>query len=443
MTIAAFPEFLARAEALGDDFAGTAAEHDRTASFPAANFAALHRAGLLGLTVSRAHGGLGGGLAEAQAVVGAVARGEASTGLVLAMHLSHMHQASVGGRWPEHLVARVTGENRRRVALVNSAQVEPRIGSPSHGHPPETVARRDGGVWRITGHKRYATGIALLSWVSVLAVTDEPEPRIASFLVPTDAPGLQVVETWDAIGLRASASHDVLLEDVAVPAEDIIDPRPLSAGLQRDPAQMLWYFTLIAAVYDGVARAAGDWLRAFAATYAPGSLGAPIATLPRIEDGIGEIGVRLALNRRLLRTVAEEADAGTAEGVEAAIVKHAVIDNAVAVTALALDLAGNPGLSRDHPLERHHRDALCGRAHAPQNGMVRAMVARAALKPAVARDDVAVGAASSPRHDHIEQESHRLQPAAPPPATAVPATGGLAAVRRDERVDGPGVIAAS
>lgn len=382
MTIAGLADHLAEARALGDDFATRAAEHDRTARFPAENFIALHRAGLLGLTVARAHGGLGGGLAEAEAVVSEIARGDASTGLVLAMHLSHTRQVSTGGTWPAHLVARVTQANAARVALLNSAQVEPRIGSPSHGHPPETIARRDRDLWRISGHKRYATGIALLAWVAVLAITDEPEPRIASFLVPTDAPGLRVVETWDATGLRASASHDIVLDDVAIPAADIIDPHPAAQGLRRDAAQMLWYFTMIGAVYDGIARAAGDWLRGFAAAYAPGSLGAPIATLPRIEDGIGDIELRLALNRRLLRTVAAEADAGTAAGLDAAIVKHAVIDNAVAITALALDLAGNPGLAREHSLERHHRDALCGRAHAPQNAMIRGMVARAEVRRA-------------------------------------------------------------
>lgn len=412
MTIPQFPDLIARAEALGDVFAETAADHDRTRRLPEANFAALHRAGLLELTVAREHGGLGGRLAEAQAVVSAVARGEASTGLILAMHYSHMRHASVGGRWPRRLVERITGENRRRVALINSAQVEPRIGSPSHGHPPETIARRSGDRWLITGHKRYTTGIGLLSWVSVLAITDEPEPRIASFLVPTDAPGLQIVETWDAAGLRASASHDIVLHDVAVPAEDIIDPRPASAGLQRDPAQMAWYFTLIGAVYHGVARAAGDWVRGFAASYAPGSLGAPIATLPRIEDGIGEIELRLALNRRLLRSVAEEADAGPGEGVEAAIVKHAVIDNAVAVTALALDLAGNPGLSRDNPLERHHRDALCGRAHAPQNNMIRSLAAKAAFKRAAGGPPGLAEALAAPpasaRPNGVRPKPHRV-----------------------------------
>jgi alkylation response protein AidB-like acyl-CoA dehydrogenase len=210
-------------------------------------------------------------------------------------------------------------------------------------------------------------------------VTDEAEPRLASFLVPTNAAGLHIVETWNATGMRATASHDIILDNVTVPLADIIDPRPANEGLKRDEAGSAWYFLLVSSVYQGVARAAGDWITSFAANYAPGSLGAPIATVPRVLDGLGEIDIRLSTNERLLRTTAEDVDAGRPTGLGSAAVKHVVIENAVAVTALALDLGGNPGLKRDHPLERHHRDALCGRAHAPQNNMIRTMAGKAAL----------------------------------------------------------------
>ncbi len=376
---APFPDLLEKAVRLADRFALGASHYDAAGEIPLANFAALFAAGLLSLTQGKETGGPGLGLAEAQAVVSEIARGEPSTALVLAMHYTHHRAAAISGTWPRHLVERVTRANLEGIALLNSAQVEPRIGSPSHGAPPETIARRDGKVWRISGHKKYTTGITALRWVLVLATTREPEPRIASFLVPTNATGLRVVEAWNATGMRATASHDIILEDVAIPAEDIIDAHPASEGLKRDEQRMAWYFTLIAAVYHGIARAARDWIVHFAASHVPGSLGTPIARVPRIEDGLGEIEVRLTTNARLLRSIADDADAGRALGVEAGIVKHVVIENAVAITSLALDLGGNPGLRRDHPLERHHRDAICGRAHAPQNAMIRVMAAKAAL----------------------------------------------------------------
>src|SRR6185503_7798653 len=79
-------QHVTRAAALSRSFAATAAHHDRTADFPFENFAALRDAGLLALTVTRDDGGLGGGLTDAQFVVGEIARGEPATALVLAMH---------------------------------------------------------------------------------------------------------------------------------------------------------------------------------------------------------------------------------------------------------------------------------------------------------------------------------------------------------------------
>lgn len=374
-----FAPVIEQAVRLGQRFALTARHYDETGEFPFANFDALYEAGLLGLVTATEHGGLGGGLTEALAVVSAVARGEPSTALVLAMHYSQHYSIRSSGKWPAHLVERVTKANREGVALLNAAQVEPRVGSPSHGSLPETVACKVGNQWRISGHKTYATGIPLLKWVSVLAVTDEPEPRLGSFLVPTDSDGIRVEKTWNATGMRATNSDDLILDDVAIPLEDIVDIAPANEGLKRDERQGAWYFSLVPSIYDGAAQGARDWLIEFTTTRAPASLGAPLSTVPRIQDGLGQIEVWLTTNRRLLRSIAEDFDSGRPFGADAAAVKHVVIENAIAATTLALDLGGNPGISRDNPLERHHRDALSGKAHAPQNNLVRTILAKAAL----------------------------------------------------------------
>lgn len=381
-----FTPYIQKAEELGRRFALTAGHYDETGEFPFANFDALHEAGLLGLVTAVEHGGLGGGLTEALAVISAVAQGEPSTALVLSMHYNQHFSIRSSGKWPAHLIERVTKANREGVALLNAAQVEPRVGSPSHGSLPETVARKVGNQWRISGHKTYATGIPLLKWVSVLAVTDEPVPRLGSFLVPTDADGIRVEKTWNATGMRATNSHDLILDDVAIDIDDVLDIAPATEGLKRDERLGAWYFTLVPAIYDAAARAARDWLVDFTSTRAPASLGAPLSTVPRIQDGLGQIEVWLATNRRLLRSIAEDFDAGRPFGADSAVVKHVVIENAILATTLALDLGGNPGISRDHPLERHHRDAISGKAHAPQNNMIRTNLAKGALARYAARD---------------------------------------------------------
>jgi alkylation response protein AidB-like acyl-CoA dehydrogenase len=389
-----FPALLAEAARLADEFALTAAHHDATGEFPFANFERLHEAGLLGLVTAREHGGLGGGLTEAQAVIAEIGRGEPSTALVLAMHYNGHYSISRLGKWPRHLVERITRANLEGPALINAAQAEPRVGSPSHSKLPETIARRDGSVWRINGHKNYVTGIPTLRWVTLLAVTGEPEPRLASFLVPTDAAGFRVEKTWNAAGMRATASDDIILEDVVVPLEDLIEAQPASEPLRRPETATAFFFSCIGAVYQGVARAARDRLVAFLATYSPASLGAPLSTVPRIQEGLGDIEVRLATSARLLRSLGEDVDASRPVGTDAMTVRHVVIDNAVAVTSLALELAGNPGLNRDFQLERHHRDTITARSHAPQNHMIRTIAAKAAFARHAAQPAKPAAAAS-------------------------------------------------
>ena len=93
------PEFAALLETLTAEFAATAEQHDRDASFPHQNFERLHELGLLGLTVPRALGGLGASLAQATRVVAAVARGEPSTALVLALQYLHHASGRPSRRW--------------------------------------------------------------------------------------------------------------------------------------------------------------------------------------------------------------------------------------------------------------------------------------------------------------------------------------------------------
>lgn len=367
------------AEGLARRFATRAAHFDLTAEFPFENFEALRDAGLTALLVPGRLGGQGQGLQQALAVVSAIAKGEPSTALILAMHYVHHGVMARVERWPAPVQERLQLESASRLALINSVQVEPRLGSPAHGGRPETIARRVGNEWLISGHKTYATGLPGLSWLSVLAVTDEAEPRLASFLVRGDAPGLRQVETWNATGMRASASHDLILDDVAVPLDHATAWQPASEPLRRDPHSGLWFFPLIAAVYDGVARSARDWLVDFAQGHAPAALGAPLSSLPRFQDAIGRIEILLATNARLLASLGRDIDEGRQVGGDPGYVRHVVIDNAVAITELALELGGNPGVSRNSPLERHHRDALTGRAHAPQNALIRVGAAKAAL----------------------------------------------------------------
>ncbi|MFM0739878.1 acyl-CoA/acyl-ACP dehydrogenase [Paraburkholderia xenovorans] len=361
----AFDALLAQLTA---EFAASAEHYDRTAEFPHANLTQLHEFDLLSLTVPASLGGAGASLPQALKVVRAVAHGEPSTALVLVMQYLFHVRLQGNPHWPVELRERVAREAVRDGALINSLRVEPELGSPARGGLPSTIATRSGDGWRIDGRKIYSTGSPGLSWLAVWARSDETPPRVGVWLVPRDTPGVRVGSEWNHLGMRATGSHELVFDNVFVPAAHAVDVHPPGApGAGLDPLGFAWMSVLLSAIYDGVARAARDWFAHWAATRAPGSLGAPLASLPAFQQTLGRIDALLFSNRVLLDATAH------AERValdEAPLVKYTVTNQAIQAVQLAVEASGNPGLTRDHPLERHYRDVLCARIHTPQNDSV-------------------------------------------------------------------------
>ncbi|MBR0795761.1 acyl-CoA/acyl-ACP dehydrogenase [Bradyrhizobium jicamae] len=374
------PAYIARALQLADVFAARAPAHDRDASFPFENFADLSREGLLALTVPAAFGGLGTGARDAARVLGIIGKADPSTALVLSMHyIQHLVMAR-SVRWPGRLARKLARETVEGVALVNALRVEPELGSPARGGLPATIARRTETGWRLTGRKIYSTGAPILKWYAVWARTDEAETRVGLFLVPAGLPGTAIIETWDHLGLRASGSHTVVFEDVVFPLDYEIDVREPDDWKVPDFTQGTVHAIFVAAIYDGIARAARDWLVTFLKQRVPANLGAPLATLPRVQEVVGHIEARLAVNARLIDSFASDFDDGfQLTAIESNIIKLTVTNNAVKAVEDALSLASNHGLSRTNPLERHYRDVLCGRVHTPQDDATRISAGRLAL----------------------------------------------------------------
>ena len=369
-----------RALVLAPRFAARAGLHDREASFPFENFKEVSEAGLLALTVPAALGGGGAGAREAARVLGIFAKADPSTALVLSMHyIQHLVMAR-NQRWPARLARKLAKETVEGVALINALRVEPDLGSPARGGLPATIARRTETGWRLTGRKIYSTGAPILKWYAVWAKTDEPEIRVGLFLVPAGLPGSRIEETWNHLGLRASGSHDVIFEDVAFPLDYEIDVRKPEEWATPDFTQGILSAILVSSIYDGVARAARDWLVQFLKERVPANLGAPLASLPRAQEILGAIEARLAVNARLIDSFAGDFDGGVLlDATEASAIKLTVTNNAVAAVEDALSLSSNHGLTRANPLERHYRDVLCGRVHTPQDDATRVTLGRLAL----------------------------------------------------------------
>jgi alkylation response protein AidB-like acyl-CoA dehydrogenase len=362
-----------RVAALAADFATRAAVHDRNASFPFENFTALQEAQLLNLTVPQEFGGQGVGYATVCRVIETIAAGDAATALVLTMHYLQHANAGRNRRWPDVIYQRLCRESLEGIALLNAARVEPELGTPARGGLPATTAEYTPNGWVLNGHKIYTTGSPILSYFVVWARTTETEPRVGNFLVPRHLGGVCIAETWDHLGMRATGSHDLILENVLIPVENALDIRPLSAWSSPDPLQLAGNNLWLSALYQGVAKAARDWLVSYLNERSPTNLGANLATLPRFQTAMGEIEALLYASDRLIYGLANDIDRGDDDGnvaLQAQTVKYITTTHAIRAVETGLALIGNPGLSRHNPLERHYRDVLCSRIHTPQNDAI-------------------------------------------------------------------------
>jgi len=362
--------------------AATGEAVDRAAVFPQENFDFLAKEGLIGLTVSRTFGGGGAGLSDALKVLGAVAKGEPSTALILFMTYAYHAAPAKTRSWPASVYERLAREAAEGRGLIGGLRVEPELGTPVRGGLPKTVARRTADGWAITGEKIYSTGSTGLDWFAVWAKTDEENPRVGNFLVRANSPGIAIEPVWDHLGMRATVSHEVRFVDTPLPLAHAVDVRAPAewAPVPGDISQGAWNALAISTIYDGVARAARDWLVGYLNDRVPSNLGASLATLPRFQEKVGEIETLLQVNRTLIQAAAAAVDAGEPiTGIELNNIKYVATGNAIKAVEIGLELTGNPGLTRNNPLERHYRDVLCSRIHSPQNDTILTAAGRAAL----------------------------------------------------------------
>ena len=368
------------------EIAASAEEYDRSGEVPWKGLDAAHRAGLLTAAIGTRYGGPGLGPRAILRILTAIGEGDASVGLISAnLLMSHAGQAA-HPHWPATYYDDLLQKSQTGPTLVNAVRAEPELGAPARGGLPKTTATRTAEGWTLTGHKAYASGGTGLAYHVVWAVTDEPgneqgQPRVGHVIVPAELPGITWVRTWDHLGLRASNTHDVIYDEVRLPAEAFVEIPRGADGVYRDPAAMAGPGGFgHPALYIGVARAARTAFAAYARTRIPTALGKPVAQTERIQTVAGEIDLQIVQAETLLHGAMLRIEAGdTSILPQLSAVKVAIARSVIAATQTAVAALGNPGLSKHQSLERHLRDALCIRVHPPQEDTVLLAGGRRAL----------------------------------------------------------------
>ncbi|MFC4598898.1 acyl-CoA dehydrogenase family protein [Cohnella hongkongensis] len=364
----------AMAEELAARFAARAERHDREGSFPFENFADLREAGYLKITVPTLYGGDGLSLYDLVQLQERLAYGDGSTALAVGWHVGQVLHFRASGKWPEPLFSELCRSVVRDGTMINTFASEAASGSPSRGGRPETTAVREGEGWRITGRKTFSTLSPILDRFVVTAYVPE-EDAVSEFLVER-SDRVRIVETWDTLGMRATGSHDVVLDGAFAGAD-----RRLTGKGEDDGGGWLLH---IPACYIGIARAARDFALDFARTYRPNTLSEPISSLPSVRQTIGEMEIELRTARAVLYEAAErwdrEAERRPSLRPELGLAKYVAVNNAIRIVDLAMRIVGGASLSRRSPLERYYRDVRAGLHNPPMDNVVVQTLADAALE---------------------------------------------------------------
>lgn len=371
--------------ALAEDAAalvGPRAEaHDRANAFPFDDFADLHRIGYLALSVPEAYGGRGADPLEVALAQERLGRASGATALMATMHLAMIGRLAANRVWPDEIFAEVCRSVVERGALINTINSEPGMGSPSRGGMPSTtLTRQPDGSWVLEGRKSWSSLSPGLGWFSVMAaVTDGDGPvRRGNVLMPAGTPGIRIEETWDNLGMRATASHDVVFEGVRLPAET-----PILADSSSEAAKVGGWALLGPAVFLGIAQAARDTAVGWASRRQPNGMASSIAGLQTVQHRVAEMELLLWQARAALFNTAEkwvtEPEARPGMAWELAAAKYTVSNHAVAITDLAMRTVGAASLARRLPLERMFRDVRAGLFQPPMDDVALTLIGKTAL----------------------------------------------------------------
>lgn len=348
---------------LAEEFRPRAAELDATGRFPSENYARMRETGYLRALVPEELGGLGASLAEMARAQQALARGCASTALAVNMH--QFQVGAAGDNWRaglpvEPVLRRVANDG---VILASTSAEAAVAGAWS---PTTTAEKRDGG-YVFNGHRFFCSQADGMDIVGVNALDKETGETLIA-MVDAHADGVEILQTWDTTGMRATASHEVLLHDVFVPATSVGARLPAGGEPLRHPGfanVARWFLCLVSSVYLGIAeearaealRAAGKGknssFRDSALTDVMlGELEADYVSALAVRDHVvAELNTRPADPQRGLAL--------------AGLLKDVATSKAIAVVDKAVGIAGGASYFRKSPLERLSRDVRAGRFHPP------------------------------------------------------------------------------
>jgi alkylation response protein AidB-like acyl-CoA dehydrogenase len=345
-------------------------EMDEKAVFDKSLIQEFFQLGLMGIEIPEQYGGGGAKFFEAILAVEELSRVDASSGVIVDVQNTLVNNA---------LLRYGNAEQKKRylpkmAADTVGAYALSEAGSGSDAFALQTRAELKGSDYVLNGRKLWITN-AKEAGLFILLATIDPSAGykgITAFLIEKDFPGFTVGKKEDKLGIRASSTCELILEDCRVPKENVLgEPskgykiaiETLNEGRIGIGAQMI-----------GVARGAWE----FAAKYAQErkQFGKAIADFQGIQFQIAQMATEIEAARLMVYNAARMKDAGVNFVKEAAMTKLFASQVAERVTSLAIEIYGGYGFTKDYPVEKYWRDAKIGKIYEGTSNMQLATIAK-------------------------------------------------------------------
>ena len=315
--------------------------------------------GLMGVEVPEPWGGAGGTIFLAMLAIEELARVDASAAIYVDVHNTLFNNALL--RWAnEEQKARFFP--RLTTGLLGAfALSEPNSGSDAFAL--ETRAEAKDGGWELTGRKFWITNAAEAGIFLVFANTDFTRgyKGITAFLIERDCPGFSVGKKESKLGIRASSTCELILENCRVPEANVLGPVGIGA-------QMV-------GVSQGALEAATTYVKERK------QFGKPIAEFQGVQFQLAQMRTELEAARLMVYNAARLKDAGKPFATEAAMAKLFSSQTADRITSQCVELFGGYGYSKEYPVEKYYRDAKIGTIYEGTSNMQLATIAKSMLRP--------------------------------------------------------------
>jgi len=330
-------------------------KYDESQEFPREVMARAGELGLLGILFPEEYGGAGMGYVEYALVVEELSRVDGSVGISVAAH---------NGLCANHIFLFGSEEQKRRflTPLASGKWIggwsltEPTAGSDAGG--TRSVARQDGADWILDGSKTFTTHGSVGDVVVVFAVTDKDKAKhgISAFVIERDTPGFRPGKKENKMGLRASDTSEVVMENCRVPGDQLLGRR--GSGFVDAMKILDGGRISIAALALGMARGAYEAALKYAGERE--QFGKPIAEFQAIQFMLADMATKIDAASLLVYRAAWMKDRGENVTKTAAMAKLFASEIGVEVADRALQIFGGYGYVKDFPAEKYYRDMkLC------------------------------------------------------------------------------------